>query len=99
MGGDVHNENAWSLRFRWLHYCPTAQPPSETPALANARACQFQPGEAALVFPASGVVTKKVTHAAAQRLGKPGLSGQGAHRWLPADDHEALVRDGIDLLS
>ena len=97
--GNVHIKNTWLVRFRWLHYCPTAQPPADDPSLAGARGYQFQPGEATVVFPATGVVTKIEAHSAAQQLVKPGLSGQGAHRWLPADAHDAIVRDGMDLLS
>lgn len=94
--GNVFKKNDWLVRMRWLHYCPTAQPPLGNPDLAGARGYRFQPGESAIVFSAFGIVTKETIHTSAQELIKPEL---GEFRWMPSSAHEAVVEDGIELLS
>ena len=97
--GNLFKKNVWLVRLRWLHFCPTAVPPSDLEGLVGARGYRFQPGEAAVVFPASAFIANESSHKAAQTLVKPGLEGQGALRWLPEDAHASLKEDGIELLS
>ena len=98
VGTNVVNKNAWLLRFRWLHFCPSAQQtdPAADGGFTQARGYRFAAAEKTVVFPAIAVITRSKTHAAVQALARVGGAG---HWWLPADAHSEALADGLDLLA
>ena len=82
-------KGTWLMRVRWLHY----QPSEHDSADPNARCYKLQPGEKAVVFPATGVVTKKGPNEAMLAVVQRSCS-----YWLPSATHDVVMRDGLDLL-